>query len=73
MKRKLVIAGSAMLIALAALAQTGSKDNGAQSGTCCSACTAKCKCDKSCCTKGVCDKDKCAHEKCQSKDCHAGK
>jgi len=58
-----------MLIALAALAQTGTTDNGTKDKTCCSACTTKCKCDKSCCTNGSCDKNKCSHETCQSKGC----
>jgi len=64
MKRKLVIAGSAMLLALSALAQNGTTDKSKKDHTCCLACTKKCKCDKSCCTNGKCDKDKCSHEAC---------
>lgn len=66
MKRKLVLAGSAMMIALAALAQNGTTDKNTKDHTCCSACTKKCKCDNSCCTKGKCDKSNCSHEACSS-------
>ncbi|MGP8217792.1 MAG: hypothetical protein ACLQQ4_19660 [Bacteroidia bacterium] len=67
MKRKLLIAGSAMLIALSALAQSGTTDKNTKDKSCCSACTKKCKCDKSCCTKGSCDKDNCSHKSCSNK------
>lgn len=69
MKRNLVLAGSAMLLALSTLAGNGTKDNSSTKTPCCSACTTHCKCDKSCCTNGHCDKSKCTHETCKSNDC----
>ena len=70
MKRKLVIASSALLLALSALAQSGTTANNTKDKPCCSACTKHCGCDKSCCDKGGnCDKGKCSHENCKSKDC----
>ena len=64
MKRNLVIAGSAMLFALSALAQNGTTDKNTKDKPCCTACTKHCGCDKNCCTNGKCDKDKCSHEAC---------
>ena len=71
MKRKLAIAGSAMLLALSALAQSGTTTVNTKDKTCCTACTIKC--NKSCCTTGKCDKSKCSADKCKAKDCHTGK
>ncbi|HWY98316.1 MAG TPA: hypothetical protein VNY36_04440 [Bacteroidia bacterium] len=68
MKRKLVIAGSAMLLALSALAQSGTTKNSTNDKACCSTCTKTCGCDKSCCPNGKCDKSKCTHASCKSKD-----
>lgn len=74
MKRKLVIAGSAMLLALSALAQNNGPTNNSTKGQpCCSACTPKCGCDKNCCTNGQCDKSKCTHEACSTKGTKSSK
>jgi hypothetical protein len=79
MKRKLVIASSAMLLALSALASNGATtaNNTKDKQPCCSACTTKCGCDKSCCTNGSCagkcDKSKCTNSACPSKGGHSTK
>ena len=62
MKRKLVIAGSAMLMSLAALAGNNTK---ATDKSCCNGS----KCEKTCSDKCSCPKGSCKPGNCTSKDC----
>jgi hypothetical protein len=59
MKRKILMAGTAMLIAAAAIAGNSTKTQSCCSGS---------KCEKTCSKKCDCGKN-CSPDKCKSKDC----
>lgn len=55
MKRKILMASTAMLITLAAIAGNSTKDKSCCNGTCCTkACSHKCVCDSKKCTPATC-------------------
>jgi hypothetical protein len=55
MKRQILMAGTAMLISLAAIAGNNTKTKTSCNGSCCTkACTAKCVCDTKKCNPATC-------------------
>jgi len=60
MKRQILMAGTAMLISLAAIAGNNTKMKTTCNGSCCTkACTSKCVCNTKKCTPATCKSNSC--------------